>query len=199
VVGSWPSSSMRCVPPHVFPATPFAIDALPGVPNGVCFLLCADWYGLAGMGAVRQSRGCRRTHHGWNAAWHVLGSCARHACVQLPQLLLPQADVCCKLPQATFLHAQCAGWQDSGHPNILQLHTTTLGRSLVMPCLPHAGMLLLTPFEARAISWSVPSENGDGGGGASSGAPSMQSLRLLARWRLDSGDAGASPFHVTVH
>ena len=70
-----------------------------------------------------------------------------------------------------------------------------------MPCLPHAGMLLLTPFEARAISWSVPSEGGDGSGGASSGALSMQSLRLLARWRLDSGDAGipTDPGPTAVH
>lgn len=61
------------------------------------------------------------------------------------------------------------------------------------PRLPCAGMLLLTPFEARAIGWGRPSGGVSGGGSTAAGGSAlpMQSLRLLARWRLDSGDAGA--------
>lgn len=34
VVTSWPGSHMRSIPPQVFPATPFAIDSVPGHPTG---------------------------------------------------------------------------------------------------------------------------------------------------------------------
>lgn len=88
VVGSWPSSSMRCVPPHVFPATPFAVDAVPGVPNGVSSLLCAVVLVKSCVHGARGSLEFAEAHA--TAGWRLMG-CIRQPCrvCKLP------ADVVC--------------------------------------------------------------------------------------------------------
>jgi hypothetical protein len=75
-------------------------------------------------------------------------------------------------------------------PSVVHCVCLQRQRKTLQLCL--AGALLLTPFEARAISWSMPEADEPGGsaGGAAGGALRALSLRLLARWRLDAGDAG---------
>lgn len=50
------------------------------------------------------------------------------------------------------------------------------------------GVLLLTPFEARAVVWG---SQDDGTGSVAAGGVKARSWRTLARWRFDSGDTGA--------
>ena len=70
-----------------------------------------------------------------------------------------------------------------------QLHMITRPAT---PRLHVAGVLLLTPFEARAVSWSMGDVDAHSGGAAGTTGSAVRalSLRLLARWRLDAGDPG---------